>query len=416
MHGLIAFLEWWDETGINEYPKFGAIRFNDIAKEMNGVQLANKPYLEFGVNVVGFSQSILGIGEDARMASIALEINNIPTVNIKAKLNGPEASFEYYKRFNFSKTPKYSVSLFCLPPIEMVRLAVEGGRDLIEMQNYKIGAWPWELPYWPNFLHPIKYFVDEIWAQSEFVYQCFSRLDGSTVYKVPMIVSIPEPIETSRDFYNLNKNAYVFYSLFDGNSWLSRKNPLAAIYAFQKAFKDQSKCVQFVIKAMNISSRDPIWGKIVEKSIKDPRIKIISDQMSRQDLINFMNTCDCFVSLHRSEGFGRVLAEAMLLQQPVIATNFSGNTDFCLPSTAMLVDGELLQLKANDYLITEGQYWCDPDVEIASQHMLKLYEDRNFGIDLAKNGKAFIENHYSPDVVAKAYKSRLEMIKDKIDG
>ena len=220
----------------------------------------------------------------------------------------------------------------------------------------------------------------------------------------------------NRANYGLKTDNFVFYSLFDGNSRLTRKNPLAGIYAFQRAFKNKKANVQYVVKAINISLLNKEWKKIVDLSREDSRIILITKQMERQELIDFMASCDVFTSLHRSEGFGRVLAEAMLLGQPVIASNFSGNTDFCLPDTALLVDGELTPLKPNDYLLTEGQYWCEPSIEIAALHMIELYEDRIMGKVLGKNAKSFIETNYSLGAVAKEYQKRLDLITAKISN
>jgi glycosyltransferase involved in cell wall biosynthesis len=129
-----------------------------------------------------------------------------------------------------------------------------------------------------------------------------------------------------------------------------------------------------------------------------------------------MACCDAYISLHRSEGFGRVIAEAMALGQPVVATNFSGNVDFCDEQTAFLVDGELVPLRPGDYLFHEGQYWCDPDVEIAAGQIARVFGDADMRQRIAKAGRARIERDYSMAAVAHAYAQRLNEIRQSVSG
>lgn len=405
-------LKWWNECGRFEYPIFSDLKliFNGINRLSLVSISSDKPY---GVNVIGFPQGTLGLGEDARLAGLVVESLNISGSYINAPIPGPEKTVQPEGGFPIVSEAQYSVSLFCLPPTEMIRLALEGGRYLLESNEYKIGAWPWELPHWPTSFSCVRNFVDEIWAQSEYVRNCFLKEGNTPVYKMPMAVTIPEPNKDLRKKLKLADQDFVYYLMFDGNSWLSRKNPIAGVVAFQRAFssKEKYKNVKLLIKAMNINTHDSMWISIVELAKHDPRIVIITERMDRQELINLMKACNCFISLHRSEGFGRVIAEAMLLGQPVIATNFSGNVDFCRPDTAFLVDGELIPLHPGDYIFFEGQYWCDPDVEQAARQMSYVYENSDRASLIAKNGQALIQQDYSISAVAKFYSTRLNEIK-----
>ena len=366
----------------------------------------------FGVNVIGFPQSTLGLGEDARMATNVINNLAIPVVAIQAPMSGPpklEHSVDHF----VSDHLQYDVSIFCLPPPDMYRLALEGGRHLIDIKTYRIGAWPWELPHWPSAFRRLDKFVDEIWAQSEFVAAVYKKLGTVSVFNIPMVISIPKPTKNLRDSMNLPINSFLFYLLFDGNSWLSRKNPLGGVQAFQKAFplNSENQNIGLVIKAMNINPNDSMWKKIELIAAKDPRIHIIQKRMERQDLINLMDSCDCYISLHRSEGFGRVIAEAMLLGQPVVVTNFSGNVDFCNSSTAYMVDGELQPLLPGDYSFHEGQYWCDPDINIASKQLVRVFENPVERSKISKAGRDLILEKYSMSTVSRAYLGRLSKIR-----
>ncbi|QQN35635.1 glycosyltransferase family 4 protein [Rahnella aceris] len=407
-----GLINWWNNHGRLEYSYLSCFYLNAIDNDCVNVSYkANEN--NYGVNIIGFPQGALGLGEDARLAGQVIESLDVEGVYINAPIPGPKKTVSPDGVLLFSETTKYNISLFCLPPTEMIRLAIEGGEDLITGYEYKIGAWPWELPHWPANFSRVRDLVDEIWAQSEYVKNCFLK-DGSTpVYKMPMAVTIPKPTSNFRIKLGIPEDSFVYYLMFDGNSWLSRKNPLSGVLAFQQAFSisNDYRNVRLLIKAMNINPSDTMWQRIVNISKSDPRIIIITDMMDRLSLINLMSSCDCYISLHRSEGFGRVIAEAMLLGQPVVATNFSGNVDFCNTETSFLVDGDLVPLQQGDYIFYEGQYWCDPDIDLASKQLRVVYEDTSLRERVSKSGQTFINHNYSVSAVAKFYSERLQEIK-----
>ncbi|MBF7980258.1 MULTISPECIES: glycosyltransferase [Rahnella] len=408
---IVELIKWWNDYGRLEYQ---VLQNTILVVSKNNTILIKTPVDDkaFGLNIVGFPQGSLGLGEDARLAGQVIESLGFDGVYINAPISGPPKIVVPDGELRFSETFKYNTSLFCLPPTEMIRLAIEGGEKLINGNEYKIGAWPWELPHWPAAFSQVRKFVDEIWAQSEYVKNCFLKDGNTPVYKMPMAVTVPKPTASMRKELNIADDSFVFYLMFDGNSWLTRKNPLAGVLAFQHAFSVSSQYdnVRLLIKAMNINVSDPTWQKVIKIASADPRIIIITELMDRLSLINMMSSCDCYISLHRSEGFGRVIAEAMLLGQPVVTTNFSGNVDFCRSDTAFLVDGELLPLRKGDYIFYEGQYWCDPDIDIASRQMLTVYEETNLRNKISLCGQTFIREKYSISSVSEFYSERLKEI------
>lgn len=411
--GFNGFIHWWKTYGVVEYSYIMNFIKDNLSQSSAELECSHFPH---GVNVIGFPQGILGLGEDARLAGKVIHDLDIGSVFINAPIAGPDKIITPEVNIAIVEDTKYNVSLFCLPPTEMMRLALEGGQALINGPEYKIGAWPWELPHWPTAFSRVRNFVDEIWAQSEYVKSCFLKEGNTPVYKMPMAVTIPNPTANVRERIGYSNETFLFYLMFDGNSWLSRKNPLAGVLAFQKAF-DNGKYdtdIGLVIKAMNVNRSDSVWQKIEAIAESDPRIKIVTERMSRQDVINLMSSCNCYISLHRSEGFGRVIAEAMLLGQPVVATNFSGNVDFCTPDTSFLVNGELIPLNPGDYIFSEGQYWCDPDIDEAASKLLNIYEDPLHRSKVSLAGKQLIEKNYSMEAVSRAYAERLQQIKNSL--
>jgi glycosyltransferase involved in cell wall biosynthesis len=414
--GAAGLVSWWQAYGRNEYQVLRSVSIVEPADcsydaDNRYVALPERIWSErpFGVNIVGFPQGVLGIGEDARMAAHALELAEIPRVLVNAPMAGP-AKVDHSADHLLSADLQYGLSIFCLPPPEMLRLALEGGRKLVETDTYRIGAWPWELPQWPSAFGKLQRLVDEIWAQSKFVQSALARQGETPVHHMPMAVTIPAPVAPDRKRLGLPEEGFLFYLMFDGNSWLTRKNPVAGVHAFQKAFGAESSGVRLVIKAMNVQDSDPTWREVSDMAAKDDRIHIVSERLSRQDTIDLMAACDAYISLHRSEGFGRVIAEAMLLGQPVVATNFSGNVDFCSEETAFLVDGELVPLRPGDYLFYEGQYWCDPDVSMAAEQIRTVFEDSERRARVGLAGRERIARDYSVEAVARAYAARIANI------
>lgn len=413
--GLERLVSWWHSCGRSEYPFFASVAVEIIS--MSGspygrtlvTRIENTEPFRKGVNIIGFPEGILGLGEDARAAAKALEFASVPTVLINAPMPGPE-KLDLSCSYLIRSKPEYDVSIFCLPPPEMLRLAMEGGRYLLLKGAYKIGAWPWELPAWPQAFGGVYNLVDEIWAQSKFVQSVLSRQTDIPVYRMPMAVSVQIPVAPLRSSFGLPEGAFLFYMMFDGHSWLSRKNPLAGILAFRKAFAHTDIKVGLVIKAMNVSDQNEVWKNVLDIAASDERIYIISQKFTRSEALEFMATCDAYISLHRSEGFGRVIAEAMLLGKPVVVTKFSGNLDFCDEDTACLVDGNLIPLRPGDYIFHEGQYWCDPDIDLAAKALVRLVEDSPFRKRIAKAGQGRIASDYSIEAVAKAYSQRLNQI------
>jgi glycosyltransferase involved in cell wall biosynthesis len=198
--------------------------------------------------------------------------------------------------------------------------------------------------------------------------------------------------------------------MFDGNSWMVRKNPLAVIRAFEKAFPKSNQNVGLVIKVMNVNEQHLDWLEIKKIAAEDSRIIIKVVHLRRPEVMALIMACDCFVSLHRAEGFGRIIAESMLLGKPVIVTNFSGNTDFTNEKTAFLVNGPMIPLKKGDYSVWENQYWCDPDVDEAAKQMQVCFENKKLREDIASAGQHYIQTHHSAKTVGEAYRARLKVL------
>lgn len=360
----------------------------------------------FGVNLFGHAHGRSGLSEDVRMAARALDAVGIPYAicNITP---GPAMPDEEPGALPTQAQPRFAFNMFCMTAPSTAATVMQRGRAMFADQ-YNIGFWPWELPEMPVAWHDSYELVDEVWASSRFTYDAYCRSSPKPVRHLPMAVSVEESSSAGRIAFGLPEAPFLFGFAFDGLSSLARKAPLNCIAAFKKAFPRGDEPVGLVIKALRAD--DPQWNQIVRQHAEDRRIHIIAASLPRAELLDLWRTLDCFVSLHRSEGFGRNIAETMLLGKPVIATAHSGNMDFNSHDTAALVSAALRTVRQGEYPFGAGQYWADPDVDHAARQMQRMVEDAPWREGLALRGQAIIAAHYSPQRVGGEWQTVLRKI------
>jgi hypothetical protein len=231
--------------------------------------------------------------------------------------------------------------------------------------------------------------ADAFWPSSTFTAKAlepFSDPQRRPLQVMPMAVHIeqPEQYRTSeqrqqtRARWNLDQKATLVLFVFDVKSSLARKNPWGAIAAFEQAFPPNSTAaVQLVIKALKPQTANPEWDRLMAHSQLDPRLRVISDDLSRADLLALMGCCDVFLSLHRSEGFGRGIAEAAILGLEVVASAWGGNTDFCQWGHFHMVPCTPTKIRAGNYPNAAGHWWGEPDIKGAANQLIKTTQTFN---------------------------------------
>jgi glycosyltransferase involved in cell wall biosynthesis len=216
----------------------------------------------------------------------------------------------------------------------------------------------------------------------------------------------------------LPDDSYLFLFAFDAYSSIERKNPAATIRAFQAAFPSGSERAGLVFKTRNTGTvseaSDPMqWQTVVRAAAADKRIRIIDETYSDERMRALVNCCDCYVSLHRSEGFGYGPAEAMLDGKPVIVTAYSGVTDFCTDTTAFPIPFQLAPTPYGAYPFmnrTREYVWADADTAAASAVMRMLFEHPEKGRSVGERARAFMRKRYSLSALAGRYRSRLQAL------
>jgi glycosyltransferase involved in cell wall biosynthesis len=227
------------------------------------------------------------------------------------------------------------------------------------------------------------------------------------VERIPHAIDIDVPLSGNRDEFGLPNNRFLFLSMYDTHSLQDRKNPQAVVDAFKKSFRRDDTSVGLVIKVNNAQTNPHEMERIKEKIAGYRNIYLIDQTLERIQVYNLLLATDCFVSLHRSEGFGLALAEAMFLGKPVIATNWSGNTDFMNHDNSCPVDYSLSTIGRDIGPYHAHQIWAEPDIGHASFYMSRLVNDRNWYNEIAAKGQQTIRTDYSPSVIGAMVKQRL---------
>lgn len=243
--------------------------------------------------------------------------------------------------------------------------------------RYNIGYFFWETSK-ACLAHRLGFpLVDEVWVSSEYNRAVFQAVTDRPVIVVGTPVPRIDDVSwATREYFGLPRDPFTFLFTFDGASRFTRKNPLAAVRAFQSAFPSDDG-VRLVLKTQNTRWLTPaderIYAEVRALARRDRRLVVIDESFSANEVHGLIAVSDCYVALQRAEGFGYGMAEAMKLRVPVIATGWSGNADFTTEATAWVVRHRLVPVGAKDFVYDEaGQEWADPDVEHAAERMREV--------------------------------------------
>lgn len=280
--------------------------------------------------------------------------------------------------------------------------------------SYKIGVWYWELMEFPDEWLSSFDMVDEVWAPTRFIENALISKATCPVTYMPPGISLSIPEEYDRKQFHLPEDAFLFLNMYDTLSVSSRKNPEAAINAFKLAFASDDLSVGLVVKINNAKMASE---KTLLENIKGnyQNIYFITETLSRENVNRLLLCCDVAISLHRSEGLGLLCAEAMYLGKPVIATNWSGNTDFMDETNACMVSYELKFIGNSIGPYAASQKWADANIYDAKAYMIRLYSDIEYYDRIAKAAQDSIRRNNSSQVCGERMKKRLEEIMEQME-
>lgn len=371
----------------------------------------SRKHLRLGMNVVGFHQAELGVGESARCMVRAADAAGLAVAVVPLKLNCLNPQGDATLAARLQEANPHGVNVIHVDAPQSRDLDHHHG-PAFRAGKYNIAYWAWELPEFPDaWLEHAQYF-DEIWCPSDFVREAIAAKLPHAVHTMPHAIGFARPSETTaaiRARFGLPADRFLFLFLYDLNSYSERKNPRAVLDAYRQAFPSAPN-VGVVIKVHNRASNPDAWARLQAEVAEIPGAVLIAETLPRADIYALQAACDCFVSLHRSEGFGLAIAESMFLGKPVISTDWSASAEFVDETNGCPVRARLITLERNVGPYAKGQTWADPEVEHAAWWMRRLVAEPALREQLGARARATIEERYAPAVIGHRYRRRLEAI------
>lgn len=337
-----------------------------------------------GMEMVGISASLRDVSTDVKDDPHHVDFDGMELHDVTVIHTQPEPYFDqaYARADLFERTPR----------------------------TYRIGYWYWEFDSVPDswLAHAGK--VDEVWAATEFVAKGLREK-----VEVPVRTLFPgvklAPFEVrGKSHFGLDENAFTFLFTFHMMSVMERKNPLGLIRAFRAAF-NANEAVCLVLKT-SFGDRHPEQLQELHDAAAGASIRIVDEVFSPDKVLSLMNACDAYVSLHRSEGLGLTMAEAMLMGKPVIATRYSGNVDFMDDGNSLLVDCELVKLGRDIPPYSADLEWAEPSESHAAQLMRRVYEDQAWANDLGRAAMQSAQESLSLERAGQRFANRLSEIRE----
>jgi glycosyltransferase involved in cell wall biosynthesis len=239
--------------------------------------------------------------------------------------------------------------------------------------NRLIGYFYWEIHTIPQRFHRVLNLMDEVWCATEFIADAYRAVTDTPVHVTGQVVDVSGVCTVDRAELGIRDEAFVVHYSFDANSTVARKNPNAGIDAFTKAFGSDPTAV-FVLKIRNMAqveglARSGDWHArgLLKRLAANPAIRVVTEESSYGYALGLIQMADCYLSLHRAEGFGYGVAEAMALGTPVVTTAHSGTMDLTDERTAWLVPCVARDVHPGEYFFWEpGMAWAEPDVHAAA--------------------------------------------------
>jgi GT2 family glycosyltransferase len=362
--------------------------------------------------LIGYIDAQLGLGQSLR--GLALAMSRTPVrfsiypfgVGVEGRRSVP------YMPERYDLVNAHAVNVIEVTPDELPKVFEHVSERFFD-RSYNILRTYWELGKAPEAWRACLAPIDEIWAPNPFVAESFRTIFDRPITVVPPCIDLPRPAPGEHNRFGLDEERFHFLFSFDYFSFPQRKNPLAVVRAFRAAFPDLSAPVGLIVKSSGaVTHFQHIKEALRAAARHDPRIQIIDESLPRDEMLILMATADCYVSLHRSEGFGLGMAEAMALGKPVIGTGYSGNTDFLNEETGYPIPYVLRAVAADEYVHTEGQVWAEPDEAACAIAMRRVFGNRTEAAAKATAGQRLVAERYGSVNVGRVVETRLNQVFD----
>ena len=357
--------------------------------------------------LIGYIETGFGLGEYARGLASALDAADIPfSIYPYNGYTGRSREGAPWARL-YDVDRVHSINIFCMAADQTHNARRIIGKPHIE-KSYNILNTFWELPRAPEMWRSELDFFDELSTPNQFVADAFQPVFPKSIVVIPPCITFDIQIAPSREQFGLDAKKFYFLFYFDFNSYPERKNPMAVVTAFEAAFGNARNDVGLILKTAGAPHLFPNIASELEAAAKcNPQITLLHGDWQRANVLTLLASVDCFVSLHRSEGFGLGMAESMFLGKPVIGTGFSGNAEFLTTETGYPVPYQMRLVREGEYPHHMGNSWAEPDIRIAAEIMRTVADKTDEARNKALRGQTYVRQHYSPEVVGRLIGERL---------
>lgn len=359
------------------------------------------------IELVGYLNAAVGVGEAARRYLTALRSVGAPVLARDVPLPGRDAAGTPFASGPEPAPGEVGVELLCLNPEQMVPF-LDGTQAPSHAGRRTVGVWSWEVDVLPPGWREASRRVAEVWTYSRFAAERIAAGVDAPVFAVAPPISRPSELPA----LGLELPAgFRVLVVFDYLSTLERKNPIGAIEAFRKAFAPGDGAI-LILKSINGQHRPERRAELAAAIGGRDDIVTIDRTMTGGERDALVAACDCLLSLHRSEGHGLPLAEAMAMEKPVVATGYGGNAEFMSEQNSYLVSwrGALVGEGVEHYPV--HAHWAEPDVEHGADLLRAVRENPVEAARRAQRGKEDVERLLSPEAVGR----RMLMLLEQLQG
>jgi len=371
----------------------------------------------FAIKLVGYAGHTTGVGQSVRMARRALEAAGLRPIPVDCDALMSADGDDGFRAWPVPGDVNRIEILYVNADqtghiVSRLEEREPGDREPV----YRIGVWAWELDELPDGDAMYLDLFDEIWAPSRFIQDAIAAKARIPVLYIPYAVELEEGdaehcARSSREALGLPTDPFLFLTMFDVASTVTRKNPQAVIEAFERAFPERDAARQTLVLKLHGDELEPGARRTLEAWTKDrPWLHVVDRTLSPADARALQASCDAFVSLHRSEGFGLNIAECMALGKAVIATAYSGNVDFMTTENSIPVPFETVPIEFDVGPYKAGARWAEPDIDAAAAAMKRLVEEPALARRLGERAARDIPAGFSPARVGALMRARLEQL------
>jgi len=381
-----SFQDWWFGD-MNPAPERRYLRRSPRAH-----QSKTPKRRAFGWSVIAYARGELGIGEAGRRIADVVAACGLPMELVGTTLSSTSRQGHAAVR-DVRDTVGFENVITCVNADILPSLSDR--LELPKLRGQHVGLWFWELEEFPGHYGRSLALVHEVWAASEFTRRAIQRITDKPVRLIRLPIEIPDqPTAFTRRSLGMPESDFVFLTNFDYLSVCERKNPGGVIRAYMAAFGPDDG-VRLIVKSINSGLRVADAERTRSFAAGRSDVLFFDDYVSSSQIKAMIELADCYVSLHRSEGYGLNLADAMARGTPTIATGYSGNLEFMTPTTSILIPHTIVEVGPGAEPYNPHAIWAEPNLHAASTAMRRLFDDRAFARTLAGRARDHVARWHS---------------------